>query len=105
MCGNLLWQPWETNTRPKEEAEGLRRPGVRWLQVFLGSLGPGGYDRWGYQLTIDHLRCHPVGVAYHCVTLFAVWLLEASQVLGMRLLIYHEPCQPEVGHHHILVLE
>lgn len=67
------------------------------LPLLLGSLEQ--------TLTVDHLWCHPVGVAHHCVPLLAVGLLEVAQVFRLTLLIYHESSQPKVGHHHVLVLE
>lgn len=66
--------------------------------------GSGGRGPGGRPLTVDHLGRHPVRVTHHRVSLLAVWLLEASQVCGLCLLFHHEPGQPEVGHHHVLVL-
>ena len=83
----------------EEEAPGPLPPAVP-----PGTMWPQGCALRGPRLTVDHLGRHPVGVAHHRVPLFPVWLLEAPQVLGLRLLVHHEPRQPEVGHHHVLVL-
>ena len=100
-CDSLLQEQKETNDRTRGGGRG------GWdlcpLQLRLGPCGPGDVPG-GARLTVDHLGRHPVGVAHHRVPLFPVWLLEAPQILRLRLLVHHEPRQPEVGHHHVLVL-
>lgn len=58
--------------------------------------------------TVDHLRSHPVGVSHHGVPLSAVGPLQPGQFtlrqLLLVLVVHHEPSQPEVCHHHCVVL-
>lgn len=59
-------------------------------------------------ITVDHFRSHPVGVSHHSVSLPAIVFLQAGhctqgQHVFMRVL-NHEPRQPEVCHHHRVVL-
>lgn len=63
----------------------------------------------GGEHTMDHLRSHPVRVSHHGVPLPAVGLRLQTRQFTLRqlllvLVVYHEPSQPEVRHHHSVVL-
>lgn len=72
------------------------------------STGKQGHGSLPVVHTMDHLWSHPVGVSHHRVSLPAVGPLEARQ-LSLRqlfpvLVVHHESRQPEVCHHHCVVL-
>ena len=71
--------------------------------------GASGFAGFALELTVQHLRGHPVGVPHHRVAFLAVDapehpLFGGGLLDGLDLLLHNEPGQPEVGHHHRVVL-